>query len=187
MISTTDLRAGMIIEMGGELLQVVKQQHVKPGKGPAFMRMTFRNMRTGAIFDEKLRTAEKVKRVILDERLAQYLYREGDNFHFMDEGNFEQFALSADQLGETVKFLKESESINIAGYEGEPVSITLPIFVELEVVKTDPDVRGDTASGGSKPATLETGTVVQVPFFVLEGDVIKVDTRTGEYVERVGS
>jgi elongation factor P len=185
MISTTDLRPGMVIELNGELLQVVKQQHVKPGKGPAFMRMTFRNLRTGATFDEKLRTGEKVKRVILDERPSQYLYRDGDKFVFMDEESFEQFALGEDQLGDIIKFLKESESISIASYEGSPVNITLPTFVELEVVKTEPDVRGDTASGGSKPATLETGAVVQVPFFVSEGDAVKVDTRTGEYVERV--
>jgi elongation factor P len=184
-ISTNDLRSGMIIELGGELLQVVKQQHVKPGKGPAFMRMTFRNLRTGAKFDEKLRTGEKVKRVILDERPAQYLYREGNSFYFMDEESFEQFRLTAEQLGDAVKFIKESESINIASYGNEPVSITVPTFVELKVIKTEPDVRGDTASGGSKPATLETGAVVQVPFFILEGDVVKVDTRTGEYMERV--
>ena len=126
-----------------------------------------------------------MKRVVLDERPAQYLYRDGDGFVFMDEENFEQFVLSTEQLGVTVKFLKESESISIASYEGKPVSVSMSNFVELEVVKTGPDVRGDTASGGSKPATLETGAVVHVPFFISEGDVIKVDTRTGEYVERV--
>ncbi len=185
MINTNDLRAGKAIELDGAPFLVTKFAHVKPGKGPAFVRVTLKNLLTGASHEQTLRAGEKVKRARLDERNATFMYAGGDEYHFMDEGSYEEFALSADDLGDAARWLKDGTSLKLVFYDGRPVAVEAPNFVELAVGRTDPGVRGDTATGGSKPATLETGAVVDVPLFINEGDVVRVDTRTGEYVDRV--
>ncbi len=184
MISGGDLRPGVKIELDGVPHVVTSYQWVKPGKGGAFMRTKLRNMRTGAIIDRTFRTDEKLPPAVVEERRAQFLYRTDDTYHLMDEASYEQFPLSAKQLGESRDFLKEEMVITILFHRGTPVGVELPIFVELTVTETDPGVRGDTASGGSKPATLETGAVIQVPLFINVGDRLRVDTREGVYVER---
>ncbi|HAA89368.1 MAG: Elongation factor P [Thermoanaerobacterales bacterium 50_218] len=185
MISTNDFRTGLTIEVDGEIYEVIDFQHVKPGKGAAFVRSKLKNLRTGAVIDRTFRAGEKVPRAHLDRREMQYLYRDGNSFVFMDNETYDQISLSEEQLGENVKFLKENMNIYLLTHEGQIIGVELPNFVELKVVDTEPGVRGDTAAGGTKPATLETGLVVQVPLFVEAGDVIRVDTRTGEYLERV--
>jgi elongation factor P len=185
MISTNDFRTGLTIEVDGEIYVVIDFQHVKPGKGAAFVRSKLKNLRTGAVIDRTFRAGEKIPRAHLDRREMQFLYRDGDSFVFMDNETYDQISLSEEQLGENVKFLKENMNIYLLTHQGEIIGIELPNFVELKVVETEPGVRGDTVTGGTKPATLETGLVVQVPLFVEVGDVIRVDTRTGEYLERV--
>jgi len=175
----------LTIEVDGEIYEVIDFQHVKPGKGAAFVRSKLKNLRTGAVIDRTFRAGEKVPRAHLDRREMQYLYRDGNSFVFMDNETYDQISLSEEQLGENVKFLKENMNIYLLTHEGQIIGVELPNFVELKVVDTEPGVRGDTAAGGTKPATLETGLVVQVPLFVEAGDVIRVDTRTGEYLERV--
>ena len=185
MISTNDFRTGVKIEVDGELYSVIEFQHVKPGKGAAFVRTKLRNLRTGAVIERTFRAGEKVPQVRVERREMQYLYNDGENYVFMDTSNFEQLSLSRDKLEEQARFLKDDMLVYILLYEGETIGVELPNFVDLKVVQTEPGVRGDTATGGSKPATLETGAVVQVPLFIEEGDVIRIDTRTGEYIERV--
>ncbi len=184
MISTNDFRTGLTIELDGEVYTVVDFLHVKPGKGAAFVRSKLKNVKTGATIEKTFRAGEKVSRAHLDKREMQYLYRSGEQFTFMDTENYEQFTFSEEQLGEAVKFLKESMLISVLVHNGNTIGIELPNFVELAVEKTDPGVRGDTVSGATKRAVLETGAEVQVPLFVEEGGVIKIDTRTGEYIER---
>ena len=184
MINTNEIRKGMTILFEGHLQEVVDAQHVKPGKGPAFIRAKLRNLTDGALVDRKLQAAAAVERVVLDDRQLQFLYREGDTFHFMDAASYEQFALPPDRLGDAPRFLKEQMTITGRFYEDKLVSCEIPVSVVLKVVETPPGVRGDTASGGTKPATLETGHVVQVPLFIEPGTMVKVDTRTGDYVER---
>lgn len=185
MISTNDFRTGLTIEVDGEVYSVVDFQHVKPGKGSAFVRSKLKNLRTGAVIERTFRAGEKVPRAHLERKEMQYLYREGDSFVFMDNETYDQVSLSEDQLGDSVKYLKENMNIYLLIHAGNLIGIELPYFVDLEVVATDPGIRGDTATGGTKPATLETGLVVQVPLFVEVGDIVRVDTRTGEYLERV--
>jgi len=185
MISTNDFRTGVKIEVDGELYSVIEFQHVKPGKGAAFVRTKLRNLRTGAVIERTFRAGEKVPQVRVERREMQYLYNDGENYVFMDTSNFEQLSLSRDKLEEQARFLKDDMLVYILLYEGETIGVELPNFVDLKVVQTEPGVRGDTATGGSKPATLETGAVVQVPLFIEEGDVIRIDMRTGEYIERV--
>ncbi len=185
MISTAEFKNGMTIEMDGTLFNIAYFQHVKPGKGSAFVRTKLKNLKTGAVLDKTFRAGEKVELAILDKRRMQFLYKEGDHFTFMDTESYEQITLPADDVGDAVYYLKEGEIAEIALYEGKPVSVEPPLTVELEIVDTPPGVKGDTASGGTKPATLETGAVVQVPLFVETGTVIRVDSRTGKYVERV--
>ena len=184
MISTNDFRTGLTIELEGEPCQIVDFQHVKPGKGAAFVRAKIKNLRTGSVTEQTFRAGEKVPRAILDRRQMQYLYNDGENFVFMDNENFEQIFLSMDQLGGDEKYLKENMDCQIALFQGKFLGLDLPNTVELEVVETEPGIKGDTASGGTKPATLETGLVVQVPFFINIGDKLKIDTRTGHYIER---
>jgi elongation factor P len=184
-ITTADFRNGMTIEIDGVLYNIVYFQHVKPGKGGAFVRTRLKNLKTGAVTDKTFRAGEKVELAVLDKRKMQYLYREGATFIFMDMESFEQTAIPEAEVGEAARFLKEGIAVDIAVYEGKPVGVEPPVFVELEVVEAAPGVKGDTASGGSKPAVLETGMTVNVPFFVDVGNRIKVDTRSGEYVERV--
>ncbi|MGB9885867.1 MAG: elongation factor P [Moorellales bacterium] len=185
MISTNDFRTGVKIEVDGELYAVVEFQHVKPGKGAAFVRTKLRNLRTGAVIERTFRAGEKVPQVRVERREMQYLYNDGENYVFMDTSSFEQLSLPREKLEEAAQFLKDDMVVYVLLYEGETIGVELPNFVELKVVRTEPGVRGDTVSGGSKPATLETGAVVQVPLFIEEGDVIRIDTRTGEYIERV--
>lgn len=185
MISTSEFRNGMTIEMEGTLYNILFFQHVKPGKGGAFVRSRLKNLKTGAVLEKTFRAGEKVEVAVLDKRKMQFLYEESGSYHFMDTGTYEQMAIGLDDLGETAPFLKEDIIVEMSLYEERPIGVELPIFVELEVTETAPGVKGDTASGGSKPATLETGATVHVPLFMEAGNVIKVDTRSGEYVERV--
>ncbi|MFI5338559.1 MAG: elongation factor P [Candidatus Methylomirabilales bacterium] len=184
MILAGDLRPGMKIEVDGVPFVVTDYQWVKPGKGGAFNRTKLKNMRTGAIVERTFRTEEKLASAELEEKRVQFLYQSGDEFHFMDTETYEQFFLSEDQLGDTRKYLTEEMVVTIVYHRGSPLEVEVPTFVELTVAETDPGVRGDTASGGSKPATLETGAVIQVPLFINVGDRLRVDTRTGTYIER---
>ncbi len=185
MISTSDLRRGAMFELDGQIVSVLDFQHQKIGRGSAQVRMRLRNVRTGAIFDRTVQAGDKWPRVRLDHRTVQFLYREGDNFYVMDQETYDQFALSREQLGDAVSYLKENMTLALLSYENEPVDVELPITVELQVQQAEPGFRGDTATGGTKPATLETGLVIQVPLFVNTGDTVRVDTRTGTYQTRV--
>lgn len=184
MITSNDLRPGMKILLDAAVYQVVEYQHHKPGKGGAIVRIKLRNLKTGAVVDRTLRPEEKVPLAEIEERKMQFLYRQEEMFHFMDTSNYEQISLRSNQLGSATNYLKEGDTISIQFHDEEPVDVVLPIFVELKVTKTDPGVRGDTASGGSKPAMMETGMVIQVPLFIDVGDKLRVDTRSGTYVER---
>lgn len=171
--------------MEGELFTIVEFQHVKPGKGMGFVRTRLKNVRTGAVLDRTFRSGEQVEEVRLERREMQFLYRSDDMLYFMDTETYEQFSVPVEAAGDAVLFLKEGEAASVFMDGDTPVGVEVPYFVELKVVETEPGVRGDTATGGSKPAKLETGLVVQVPLFVEEGDTVKVDTRTREYIERV--
>ena len=185
MISTNDLRTGVTVEIDGDVYMVVDFQHVKPGKGAAFVRTKIKNIKTGQVFERTFRAGEKLNRAIIERKTMQYLYSEGDIYHFMDTQTFEQIAINKEQIGESINYLKENIEVMVMFYEGISIGIEMPTFVELEVSQTEPGFKGDTATGGSKPATLETGAIVQVPLFINIGDIIRVDTRTGEYLSRV--
>jgi len=185
MISTSEFRTGLTIEMDGDPCQILDFQHVKPGKGAAFVRAKIKNLKNGSVTELTFRAGEKVPRAILDRRPMQYLYNDGQGYVFMDNENYEQISLSVDQLDGNEKYLKENMDVQVALYQGKFLGIDLPNTVELEVIETEPGIKGDTASGGSKPAKLETGLTVQVPFFVNVGDRLKIDTRSGQYIERV--
>jgi len=185
MYSTSDFRRGLKIEVDGTPYSIAEFQHVKPGKGGAFVRTKLKNLLTGGVVDKTFRAGEKVEKPDLEEKTLQYLYSEGSQYYFMENETYEQTFLTQEQLGDNKSFLQENVTVAILYYQGKPIGVELPIFVELEVTKTEPGLRGDTASGGSKPATLETGAVIQVPLFVNEGEKVKIDTRTGEYIERV--
>ncbi|OQB45422.1 MAG: Elongation factor P [Firmicutes bacterium ADurb.Bin153] len=185
MVSTNDLRTGLTVEWDGSIWTVVDFQHVKPGKGAAFVRVKLRNIITGATIENAFNAGEKLSRAQIDFRKMQYLYESDGQYHFMDQDNYEQISLGADALGDALKYLKENMEIGVQQYQGKVVGIELPNFVELEIVETDPGLRGDTASGGTKPAKLETGAVIQVPLFIQQGEKIRVDTRTNKYLERV--
>jgi len=187
MISTNDFRTGLTIELDGQVYMVLEFMHVKPGKGSAFVRSKLKNIETGATIEKTFRAGEKVPRAHLDKRKMQYLYTDGEAFYFMDEETFDQMALNTEQLGDAVNYLKENMVIDVLMYKGRTIGVELPNFVELKVVETEPGVKGDTATGATKGATLETGAKVQVPLFIEAGDIIRVDTRTGEYMERVSS
>jgi len=184
MISTNDFRTGVTIELDGEVYSVIEFQHVKPGKGSAFVRTKIRNVRTGNVLEKTFPAGEKITRARLDRREMQYLYSSGEDYVLMDVENYEQMSLHRSLLGDGARFLKENMNIWVLMYQGSPLGVDLPNSVDLEVIQTDPGVKGDTASGGTKPAKLETGAVVKVPLFVQVGDIIRVDTRTGEYIER---
>jgi elongation factor P len=183
-VSTNDLKNGMTLDLGDGLFNVVEFQHVKPGKGGAFVRTKLKNVRTGATIERTFRADEKLEQAIIDKNDAQFLYRDADDFIFMDQTTFEQTTVSANALGETAGFLKVGNSVNLQSYGDEIVGIELPANVELIVTETEPGLQGDRVSGARKPATLETGVVVQVPLFVNIDDVVKVDTRTGDYLTR---
>jgi elongation factor P len=185
MYSTAEFKKGLKIELDGVPYVIADFQHVKPGKGGAFVRTKLKSLLTGRVLDQTFRSGEKVKRPDLVERDMQYLYREGDRFCMMDNETFEQIMLTEDQVGEARLFLTENLDVKILFFNQQPVGVDLPLFVELEVTQTEPGVKGDTAAGGTKPATLESGMTIQVPLFISEGDRVKVDTRTGAYIERV--
>lgn len=186
MIATSDFRKGTKILYRGEPYLIVDFQHVKPGKGGAFMRTKMKNMITGLILEDTFRSGEKFEAPDLEYQDMVYLYEDNGLYNFMDQNSYEQVAFTKDQIGEAFNFLKEQTVYNILNFEGKPIAVTAPLFMELEVKETPPGVRGDTAQGGaSKPATLETGLVIQVPLFVNEGDKVKVDTRDSSYIERV--
>ena len=184
-VSTTEFRNGLKIEIDGEPYVIVEFQHVKPGKGGAFVRTKFKSLKSGNVTDKTFRAGEKVDVPDLEEKTMQYLYAADKDRVFMDTSNYEQISLNEKQLGDSINYLKENMEIKVLYHKGMPINIEVPMFVELAIARTDPGVRGDTASGGSKPATLETGAVVKVPLYMNEGDVIKVDTRTGTFIERV--
>lgn len=184
MISTNDFRTGLTIELEGDVYQVIDFQHVKPGKGSAFVRSKLKNYRTGAVVERTFNAGEKLPKARVDRREFQYLYTDGAVFNFMDMESYDQIALTAEDLGDATKYLKENMVINLLMYQGKPIGVDLPNYVELEVTETSPGIKGDTASGGSKPAILETGYVVNVPFFINIGDVLQIDTRTGQYLKR---
>ncbi len=185
MYSTADFRKGLKIEWEGTPYIIVEFQHVKPGKGGAFVRTKIKNLINGRVIDQTFRSGEKVGRPDLQEKDMQYLYAEGDRYCFMDNETYEQIYLTAEQLGDSKDFLQDNLNLKVLYYKGQPIAVELPTFVELTVTHTEPGFKGDTATGGSKPATLETGAVIQVPLFIEIGDRLKVDTRTGTYVERV--
>jgi elongation factor P len=185
MYTTADFRKGLKVEMDGEPYVIVDFQHVKPGKGGAFVRTKLKHLITGRVLDNTFRSGERLKKPDLVERDMQYLYREGDRYCMMDNDNFEQVMLTADQVGEARAYLTENLNLKVLFFNQQPVAVELPLFVELEVAQTEPGVRGDTASGGTKPATLESGATIQVPLFINAGDRVRVDTRTGSYMERV--
>jgi elongation factor P len=185
MATTADFRNGMTFQMEGELWKILEFLHVKPGKGGAFVRTKLRRLSDGAVIEKTFRAGEKIEEVKIIARSMQFLYESNGLYYFMDEETFEQHPLSAELLEEAVPYMKENTAVKVLWYEEKPLWVEVPQFVELEVVKTEPGVRGDTATGGSKPAELETGASVQVPLFVNVGDVLKVDTSTGEYITRV--
>lgn len=185
MISTSDLKRGAMMELDGQLVQVLGYEHQKIGRGSAQVRMKVKNIRTGAIFETTAQAGAKWPRVRLEQRRVQFLYEEEGLYYFMDQDSYEQFPLDASQLSDAVSYLKDGIELEVLTHEGEPVGVEMPITVALQVVETEPGFRGDTATGGSKPAKLETGLTINVPLFVNQGDVIKVDTRDATYIERV--
>lgn len=185
MATTSDFRNGMVLRLDGELWQLVYFQHVKPGKGGAFVRSKLKKVTTGQVVDRTFRAGEKVEQVRLERRPMQYLYSSDHHAYFMDVDTYEQHPVREDLLTEQQPYLKENIVCDVLVHEGGILGVELPNFIEAEIVETEPGVRGDTATGGTKPARLDTGAVVQVPLFVNQGEVIKVDTRTNEYLERV--
>jgi elongation factor P len=182
--TTNDLKNGMVLDQDGKLVQVVEFQHVKPGKGPAFVRTKLRNVRTGAVVEKTFRAGEKVERVTIDNREMQFLYRDGDDYVFMDNETYEQRHVPSAALGDTANFLIDGAAVQLRLHGEEIVGSELPASVELTVAQTEPGIQGDRVSGATKPATLETGHTLQVPLFVNIGDKLKVDTRSGEYITR---
>lgn len=186
MIGTGDLKKGITIVINGTLYQIVDWQHIKMGRGSAQVKLKLRDIRGGHIIEHGCQAGEKFERAPLDRHTVQYLYNDGDLYYFMDSETFEQTPLNKKQLGDAIDYLKENLTMDILTYNDEPISVELPNSIELKVVETDPGFRGDTAANVNKPGKLETGLVIQIPLFVNVGDIIKVDTRTGEYLTRVG-
>ncbi|MEZ4631656.1 MAG: elongation factor P [Deinococcales bacterium] len=184
MISVTDLRNGVKVKMDGQIWECLDYSHIKMGRGGAKIVCKFRNLETSSTVERTFNNSEKVEDIFIDYRQLQYLYNDGDTYTFMDMETYEQPTLNRDQMGEAAKFLKESMEVQVDYYQGKALKVTLPNIVELAIAYTEPGVRGDTASGATKPATLETGAVLQVPLFVENGTVVRVDTRTGEYLSR---
>ena len=184
MISSNDFKTGLTIQIDNDIFSVVEFQHVKPGKGSAFVRTKLKNVKTGAVIERRFNAGEKVPKAHVERREMDYLYKDGDHFVVMDKETYEQVSLTEEQIGDGLKWLKENMTLGVLFYETQVIGVDVPNTVHLAVTFTEPGVKGDTATGGSKPATLETGAVVQVPFFVNEGDVLIIDTRTGNYVQR---
>ena len=185
MISAGDFRNGITFEMDGNVMQIIEFQHVKPGKGAAFVRTKMRNVISGAVVERSFNPTDKFPPAHVERKDMKFSYVDGDLYYFMDSETFELIPLNSDKLGDNFKFVKENMVCRIASYKGNVFAVEPPMFVELEVTATEPGVRGDTATNALKPATLETGAVIRVPMFINEGDVLKIDTRTGEYLERV--
>lgn len=185
MISAGDFRNGITLEIEGNVFQIMEFQHVKPGKGAAFVRTKIKNVMSGGVVERTFRPTEKFPAARIDRVDMQYLYSDGDLFHFMDVNSYEQVALNPESIGDALKFVKENEMCKICSYNGNVFSVEPPLFVELEITDTEPGFKGDTAQGATKPAVVETGATVYVPLFVDQGDKIKIDTRTGEYLSRV--
>lgn len=184
MIQAGDFRNGLTIEYDNNIFQIIEFQHVKPGKGAAFVRTKLKNIKSGGVIEKTFRPNEKCPQARIDRNDMQYLYTDGELYHFMNVENYEQIALNADAIGETLKFVKENEMVKICSHNGSVFAIEPPLFVELEITSTEPGVKGDTATGATKPAVVETGATVYVPLFVNQEDKIKIDTRTGEYLSR---
>ncbi len=184
MISTNDFKTGLTIQLDGDVYTIVEFQHVKPGKGAAFVRTKLKNIKTGGIVERKMNAGEKVPKAHVERREMQYLYKDGEHYVVMDNESYEQTSLTAEQIGDGVKWLKENMNMGVLFFGSSVIGVDIPNTVQLLVAATEPGIKGDTATGGSKPATLETGAVVQVPFFVNEGDLLIIDTRTGNYVQR---
>ncbi len=185
MISTNDFHTGVTVEIDGQPWVVVDFQHVKPGKGSAFVRAKIKNVITGAVLERTFNAGEKLPKALIERKEAQYLYSVGDDYTLMDTSSYEQLTVSREDIGSGAQYLKENMNVFVLSYDNRVIGVEVPNFVDLEVVETDPGFKGDTATGGSKPAKLETGAVVKVPLFINQGDFIKVDTRTGGYIERV--
>ena len=185
MISAGDFKNGVTFEFEGNVYQVVEFQHVKPGKGAAFVRTKLKNVINGGVVEKTFRPTDKMPKAHIERRDMEYLYQDGDLFYFMDQETYEQIPLSSEQLGDALKFVKENMLVKILSYKGSVFGVEPPNFVELQVTETEPGFKGDTATGATKPATLETGAVINVPLFIEEGEMIRVDTRTGEYLSRV--
>jgi elongation factor P len=183
--STSDFRNGLVLDIGGSLMRIVEFQHVKPGKGAAFVRTKLKNVETGQVVDKTFRAGEKVEEAVLEHKKMQYLYKDGDNFIFMDLETYEQTTVPEGTVGDTANFLVENQELSVFIRNGKAVTMELPPAVHLKVAEAEPGLKGDTSSGATKPVTLETGLVIQAPLFVNEGETLKVDTRTGRYIERV--
>ena len=185
MVSAGDFKNGLTIQMDNNIWQIIEFQHVKPGKGAAFVRTKLKNIVSGGVVEKSFRPTEKFDLAHIEKREYQYLYSDGDLYNFMDTETFEQIALSAENVGDSLKFVKENEICKVCSYNGNVFSVEPPLFVELEITDTEPGFKGDTATGATKPATVETGATIAVPLFVSQGDKVKIDTRTGEYLSRV--
>ncbi|MBR5578542.1 MAG: elongation factor P [Lachnospiraceae bacterium] len=185
MISAGDFRNGITIEIDGNIFQIIEFQHVKPGKGAAFVRTKLKNIKSGGVVEKTFRPTEKCPQARIDRQDMQYLYCDGDLYHFMDQETFEQIALNEESVGDALKFVKENDICKVCSHNGSVFAIEPPLFVELEITETEPGFKGDTATGATKPAVVETGATVYVPLFVELGDKIKIDTRSGEYLSRV--
>ena len=185
MVSAGDFRNGVTIEVDGNVYQIIEFQHVKPGKGAAFVRTKLKNVISGGVVERTFRPTEKCPQAHIDRKDMQYLYNDGDLYYFMDTESYDQIALNQETIGDSLKFVKENEMCKVCLYKGSVFSVEPPLFVELEITDTEPGFKGDTATGATKPATVETGAQVAVPLFVNQGEVIKIDTRTGEYLSRV--
>ncbi len=185
MTTAGDFRNGVTIEMEGNIYQIIEFQHVKPGKGAAFVRTKLKNIKSGGVIEKSFRPTEKFENAIIDRVDMQYLYSDGDLYYFMDGETYDQVALSNDVIGDALKFVKENDTVRVCSHKGQVFSVEPPMFVELEITDTEPGFKGDTATGATKPAVVETGATVYVPLFVNQGDIIRIDTRTGEYMSRV--
>ena len=185
MISAGAFRNGITIELDNNIYQIIEFQHVKPGKGAAFVRTKLKNIKSGGVVEKTFRPTEKCPQARIDRKDMQYLYSDGELYNFMDVENYEQIALNSDMIGDALKFVKENEMVKVCSHNGNVFAIEPPLFVELEITDTEPGFKGDTATGATKPAVVETGATVYVPLFVEQGDKIKIDTRTGEYLSRV--
>ena len=185
MVTAGDFKNGITIEYDGKICQIIEFQHVKPGKGAAFVRTKLKNIKSGGVVEKTFRPTEKFENAHIERKDMQYLYQDGDLYYFMNTETYDQVGLTEEQVGDSLKFVKDNEMVKVCSHNGEVFAIEPPLFVELEVIETEPGFAGNTAQGATKPATVETGAQVQVPLFVNQGDKLKIDTRTGEYLSRV--